>query len=186
MSTQTMPKRVLTSDLMIGTLFLGIVSLLIIPLPPQGLDYLLALSIGLSTVVFLTSVFSERPTDFSVFPTLLLISTLLRLSLNVASTRLILLHGHEGEEAAGDIIAGFGNFVVGGNVGVGIILFVILVIINFVVITKGAGRTAEVSARFTLDALPGKQMAIDAELNTGTISDVEARRRRAFRRKRVF
>lgn len=171
--------RALTSEMMVAVGFLLIVGLLIIPLPPVMLDILLALSIGFSTVVFLTSLFAERPVDFSVFPTLLLLATLLRLSLNVASTRLILLHGHEGDSAAGDIIDAFGNFVVGGNVAVGLILFLILVIINFVVITKGAGRIAEVSARFTLDAMPGKQMAIDAELNAGTISDAEARDRRA-------
>ena len=172
-------KAILSREVMVGALFLGIVMLLMVPLAPWALDLLLAFSIALSTVVFLTALFTERPTDFSVFPTLLLIATLLRLSLNVASTRLILLHGHEGVEAAGEVIFAFGTFVVGGNVGVGIIVFLILVIINFVVITKGSGRIAEVSARFTLDAMPGKQMAIDAELNSGAISDEEARNRRA-------
>ncbi|MBR56511.1 MAG: flagellar biosynthesis protein FlhA [Myxococcales bacterium] len=166
------------SELLVGGGFLGIVALLILPLPPTGLDLFLALSMALATVVFLTALFSERPIDFSVFPTLLLITTLLRLALNVASTRLILLRGHEGDDAAGDVIQAFGDFVVGGNAGVGIIVFIILVLINFVVITKGAGRIAEVAARFTLDAMPGKQMAIDAELNAGTINDAEARRRR--------
>ncbi len=166
------------SELLVGGGFLGIVALLILPLPPTGLDLFLALSMSLATVVFLTALFAERPIDFSVFPTLLLITTLLRLSLNVASTRLILLRGHEGGDAAGEVIQAFGDFVVGGNAGVGVIVFLILVLINFVVITKGAGRIAEVAARFTLDAMPGKQMAIDAELNAGTISDTEARLRR--------
>ena len=170
---------VMSREVLVGSLFLGIVMLLMVPLKPWALDLLLAFSIALSTVVFLTALFTERPTDFSVFPTLLLIATLLRLALNVASTRLILLHGHEGVEAAGDVIFAFGTFVVGGNVGVGVIVFLILVIINFVVITKGSGRIAEVSARFTLDAMPGKQMAIDAELNSGAISDEEAKSRRA-------
>ena len=122
---------------------------------------------------------ASDPLDFSVFPSLLLIATLFRLSLNVASTRLILLHGNEGADAAGEVIEAFGNFVVGGNYVVGLIIFLILVIINFVVITKGAGRIAEVAARFTLDAMPGKQMAIDADLNAGLINENEARQRRS-------
>ena len=171
-------RRVFSNANLVGAGFLGIVALLIIPLPPVLLDLFLAISIGLSAVVFLTSLFTERPADFSIFPTLLLIATLMRLSLNIASTRLILLHGHEGPEAAGDIIQAFGNFVAGGSVGVGLIVFLVLVTINFVVITKGSGRIAEVSARFTLDAMPGKQMAIDAELNAGAINDQEAKTRR--------
>ena len=171
-------RRVFSNTNLVGAGFLGVVALLVIPLPPVMLDLLLAISIGLSAVVFLTSLFTERPADFSIFPTLLLIATLMRLSLNIASTRLILLHGHEGPEAAGAIIQAFGNFVAGGSVGVGLIVFLVLVTINFVVITKGSGRIAEVSARFTLDAMPGKQMAIDAELNAGAIDDQEAKSRR--------
>lgn len=166
------------SDTAVGAGFLGVVVLLMIPISPVLLDILLALSLAASTIVFLTALFSRRPTDFSVFPTLLLVVTLMRLALNIASTRLILLHGHEGEAAAGRIISAFSAFVVGGNLGVGIIIFLALVIINFVVITKGAGRIAEVAARFTLDALPGKQMAVDAELNAGAISDAEAKAKR--------
>ena len=182
MNVETMralPGRVLTSETVVGVAFLGVVSLLIVPVPARALDLLLALSIGIAAIVFLTALFSERPTDFSVFPTLLLISTLLRLSLNIASTRLILIDGHEGPDAAGQVIRAFSEFVVGGNLGVGIIIFLALVLINFVVITKGAGRIAEVAARFTLDAMPGRQMAIDAELNAGAINDEQARERRA-------
>ena len=178
-SIQSRLRSVFSQEVVVGSLFLGIVMLLMVPMAPWALDLLLVFSIALSTVVFLTALFTERPTDFSIFPTILLIATLLRLALNVASTRLILLHGHEGVESAGEVIFAFGTFVVGGNVGVGIIVFLILVIINFVVITKGSGRIAEVSARFTLDAMPGKQMAIDAELNSGSISDEQARERRA-------
>jgi len=155
--------------------FLGI---MIMPLPPAALDMLLALSIALSLLVFLVTLYTGNPVEFSVFPTLLLITTVLRLSINVASTRLILLNGREGTRAAGRIIEAFGHFVVGGNYVVGLVVFIILVIINFVVITKGAGRVAEVAARFTLDALPGKQMAIDAELNSGAINEIQARARR--------
>jgi len=171
-------KRILKPEIVVGVFFLGIVSLLMVPVPRSALDMLLALSIALSATVFLTAVFSERPTDFSIFPTLLLVATLLRLALNIASTRLILLNGHEGPDAAGQIILSFSEFVVGGNLGVGIVVFLILVTINFVVITKGSGRIAEVAARFTLDAMPGKQMAIDAELNSGSISESQARERR--------
>jgi flagellar biosynthesis protein FlhA len=174
-----LPRQLITSEVMVGTAFLGVVVLLMVPIPGAALDVLLAVSIASAAVVFLTALFSERPTDFSVFPTLLLIATLLRLSLNIASTRLILLDGHEGPDAAGAIIRSFSDFVVGGNLGVGIIVFLTLVVINFVVITKGAGRIAEVAARFTLDAMPGKQMAIDAELSAGAINEVEARDRRA-------
>ena len=169
---------VFSRETVVGVAFLGVVVLLIVPVPSMVLDLLLALSIGIAAVVFLTALFSERPTDFSIFPTLLLVSTLLRLSLNIASTRLILIQGHEGPDAAGRIIRAFSEFVVGGNLAVGIIVFLALVIINFVVITKGAGRIAEVAARFTLDAMPGKQMAIDAELNAGAIDDKMARTRR--------
>jgi flagellar biosynthesis protein FlhA len=151
---------------------------MIIPMPPILLDLFLSFSITLSIVVLLVSAYTERPLDFSVFPSVLLVATLLRLSLNIASTRLILMRGDTGIEAAGRVIKSFGEFVVGGNFVVGFVIFFILIIINFVVITKGAGRIAEVSARFTLDAMPGKQMSIDADLNAGLIDDKQARKRR--------
>ncbi len=166
------------SDMALGLLVLGIVVVMIVPIPPFVMDILLSFSITFSIVIMLVSMYILKPIEFSVFPSVLLVTTLARLSMNVASTRLILLKGHEGSDAAGKVIKAFGNFVVGGNYAVGIIIFVILVIINFVVITKGAGRIAEVAARFTLDAMPGKQMSIDADLNAGQIDDVEARRRR--------
>jgi flagellar biosynthesis protein FlhA len=157
---------------------MGVILLLILPLPPMVLDMLLAISIAISLVVLVASLYVQRPADFTVFPALLLATTLFRLALNVGSTRLILLHGNEGLGAAGDVIATFGTFVVGGNYVVGMIIFLILVIINFMVVTKGAGRIAEVAARFTLDAMPGKQMAIDADLGAGMIDEKEARKRR--------
>lgn len=157
----------------------GILMVMIIPLPTWMLDLLLSVSIVLSIVILLMSLYVTKPLDFSVFPSVLLTVTLLRLSLNVASARLILLHGNEGTGAAGQVIKSFGTFVVGGNYIVGFIVFSVLVLINFVVITKGATRVAEVAARFTLDAMPGKQMSIDADLNTGLITDTEARRRRS-------
>lgn len=156
----------------------GILLVMVVPLPTVILDILLSLSITVSIVILLMAVYVAKPLDFSVFPSVLLIVTLLRLSLNVASTRLILLHGNEGTDAAGQVIKAFGSFVVGGNYVVGLIVFAVLVLINFVVITKGATRIAEVAARFTLDAMPGKQMSIDADLNTGLISEAQARRRR--------
>ncbi len=156
----------------------GILLVMMIPLPPFVLDILLSISITFALIILLVSVYVSRPLDFSVFPSVLLIATLLRLSLNVASTRIILLHGNEGSGAAGQVIQAFGAFVVGGNYVVGFIIFLVLVLINFIVITKGATRIAEVAARFTLDAMPGKQMSIDADLNAGMISDGEARRRR--------
>ena len=155
-----------------------IVLLMILPIPPMVMDTFLALSISVAMVILVGTLYIERPSDFSVFPALLLGTTLLRLSLNVGTTRLILLHGHEGTEAAGQVISTFGTFVVGGNYVVGVIVFLILIIINFMVITKGAGRIAEVSARFTLDAMPGKQMAIDADLGAGIIDEREAKKRR--------
>ena len=161
----------------------GVVTILvvmIIPLPPMLLDFLLALNITLSITILLIAMYTLKPLDFSIFPSLLLVMTLFRLSLNVASTRLILLHGNEGPLAAGKVIKSFGNFVVGGDYVVGMIVFVILVIVNFVVITKGATRIAEVAARFTLDAMPGKQMSIDADLNAGLIDEDEAKGRRAM------
>ncbi len=156
-----------------------ILAMLVIPLPPFALDVFFTFNIALSLVVLLATVYSERPLDFTVFPTVLLVTTLLRLALNVASTRVVLIHGHTGPDAAGKVIEAFGHFVVGGNYAVGIVVFAILTIINFVVVTKGAGRVSEVSARFTLDAMPGKQMAIDADLNAGAIDQAEAKRRRA-------
>ena len=157
---------------------IGILMVMIIPLPTWMLDILLSVSIMMSIVILLMSMYVTKPLDFSAFPSVLLIVTLLRLSLNVASARLILLHGSEGTGAAGQVIKSFGTFVVGGNYVVGFIVFSVLVLINFVVITKGATRVAEVAARFTLDAMPGKQMSIDADLNTGLITDAQARRRR--------
>jgi len=156
----------------------GILLVMMIPMHPFVLDILLSFSITFSLIILLVSVYVLRPLDFSVFPSILLTATLLRLSLNVASTRLILLHGNEGSGAAGQVIKAFGAFVVGGNYVVGFIVFLVLVLINFIVITKGATRIAEVTARFTLDAMPGKQMSIDADLNAGLITDAEARRRR--------
>ncbi len=155
-----------------------ILAMLVLPLPPFMLDLFFTFNIALSVMVMLVALYTLKPLDFSVFPTVLLVTTLLRLSLNVASTRIVLLEGHTGPDAAGKVIEAFGHFLVGGNYAVGIIVFVILTVINFVVITKGAGRIAEVSARFTLDAMPGKQMAIDADLNAGLIGEDEARRRR--------
>lgn len=155
-----------------------ILTMMVLPLPPFLLDLLFTFNIAVAMIVLLVSLYLRRPLDFAVFPTMLLLTTLLRLSLNVASTRVVLLEGHTGADAAGKVIEAFGSFLVGGNYAVGIIVFAILVLINFVVITKGSGRIAEVAARFTLDAMPGKQMAIDADLNTGLIGEDEARRRR--------
>ncbi len=155
-----------------------VLSMMVLPLPPFLLDLLFTFNIALSMIVLLISLYTRKALEFSVFPTVLLITTLMRLSLNVASTRIVLMEGHTGPDAAGKVIEAFGQFLVGGNYAVGMVVFVILVIINFMVITKGAGRIAEVSARFTLDAMPGKQMAIDADLNAGLISEDEARKRR--------
>ncbi|MEZ5616471.1 MAG: flagellar biosynthesis protein FlhA [Rhodocyclaceae bacterium] len=160
-------------------LIVMVLSMMVLPLPPVLLDLFFTFNIALAVMVLLVSMYTRKPLDFSVFPTVLLVTTLLRLSLNVASTRVVLLEGHTGPDAAGKVIEAFGQFLVGGNYAVGLVVFVILVVINFVVITKGAGRIAEVSARFTLDAMPGKQMAIDADLNAGLIGEDEARRRRA-------
>ncbi len=160
-------------------LILMVLAMMILPLPPFILDLLFTFNISLSVMILLVAMFTRKPLDFAAFPSVLLFATLLRLSLNVASTRVVLLNGHKGPAAAGQVIEAFGHFLVGGNFAVGIVVFVILVIINFVVITKGAGRIAEVGARFTLDAMPGKQMAIDADLNAGLIGEDEARRRRA-------
>ena len=168
------------SDLFMAVGLVGILAVMIVPMPGFAIDLMLSLGIAISIVMLLTSVYATRALDFSVFPSLLLIITLFRLSLNVATTRAILLRGGEmGTQAAGSVIHSFGEFVVGGNFAVGAVVFTILIIINFIVITKGSGRVAEVAARFTLDAMPGKQMAIDAELNAGVINEEAARTRRA-------
>ena len=166
------------SDIALAVGVMAILVVLILPLPAVLLDMALAISIILSVLILMTALFIQTPLEFSAFPTVLLISTMLRLSLNLASTRLILARGHEGTNAAGHVIEAFGNFVMSGNFVIGIIVFTILVIVNFVVITKGSGRIAEVAARFHLDAMPGKQMAIDADLSAGLIDEGEARRRR--------
>ncbi|MBX6329252.1 MAG: flagellar biosynthesis protein FlhA [Pseudolabrys sp.] len=165
-------------DIALAVGVMTILVVLILPLPPLLLDFSLAVSIIFSVLILMTALFIHAPLEFSAFPTVLLIATMLRLALNLASTRLILAHGHEGTDAAGHVIQAFGNFVMGGNFVIGIIVFTILVIVNFVVITKGSGRIAEVAARFHLDAMPGKQMAIDADLSAGLIDEKEARRRR--------
>lgn len=166
-------------NLGIPLLLLVMLGMVMLPIPPFLLDTLFTFSIALSIVVLLVSIYALRPLDFAVFPTILLAATLLRLALNVASTRVVLLNGHEGHGAAGQVIQAFGEVVIGGNYVVGIVVFAILMIINFVVVTKGAGRISEVSARFTLDAMPGKQMAIDADLNAGLIDQNEAKKRRS-------
>ncbi len=158
---------------------LAILAMVVLPLPPLALDALFTFNIALSIVIVMAVFYVARPIEFGVFPTVLLLATLLRLALNVASTRVVLLHGHTGTHAAGQVIESFGEFVIGGNFAVGVVVFIILTIINFVVVTKGSGRISEVSARFTLDAMPGKQMAIDADLNAGLITQDEARARRA-------
>jgi flagellar biosynthesis protein FlhA len=165
-------------NLGIPLFLLVILAMVMLPMPAFLLDVLFTFNIALSIVVLLVSVYSLRPLDFAVFPTILLLSTLMRLALNVASTRVVLMYGHEGGDAAGKVIEAFGSVVIGGNYVVGIVVFLILVIINFVVVTKGAGRISEVSARFTLDAMPGKQMAIDADLNAGLINQEDAKQRR--------
>lgn len=166
------------SDLLLAVGIMGIIILLIVPLPPTLLDLMLAISITFSVLILLTALFIETSLEFSAFPTVLLIATMLRLSLNVATTRLILSQGHKGSGAAGHVIDAFGSFVMSGNFVIGLVVFAILLIVNFVVITKGSGRIAEVAARFTLDAMPGKQMAIDAELAAGHIDETTARARR--------
>jgi flagellar biosynthesis protein FlhA len=165
-------------DIMLAVGVVTILVVLILPLPQWLLDICLAFSITLSVMILLTALFVEKPLHFNAFPTILLLSTMVRLALNLASTRLILSHGHEGTAAAGHVIEAFGDFVMGGNFIIGIIVFAILMIVNFIVITKGSGRIAEVSARFTLDAMPGKQMAVDADLSAGLINEDQARSRR--------
>ncbi|MGD9970264.1 MAG: flagellar biosynthesis protein FlhA [Sulfuricurvum sp.] len=166
-------------DLSVVFFVMAIMAIIIVPLPSALLDLLLAVVIAIAVLIILISLYIPKPTDLTTFPTLLLIITLFRLSLNIATTRMILSHGNEGPQAVSDIISSFGNFVVGGNYVIGVIVFSILVLINFMVITKGSGRVAEVAARFTLDAMPGKQMAIDADLNSGLINESEAKKRRA-------
>jgi flagellar biosynthesis protein FlhA len=176
--TQAVLPRPLAAQLAAPLLIILILAMMVLPLPPFALDLLFTFNIAMSMLVLLVALYVLKPLDFSLFPTVLLLTTLLRLSLNVASTRVVLLYGHTGPDAAGKVIESFGHVLVGSNYAVGIVVFVILVLINFVVITKGAGRIAEVAARFTLDAMPGKQMAIDADLNAGLIGEPEARRRR--------
>ena len=166
------------NGLAVPGMLLALLAMMILPLPPLLLDVLFTFNIALSIIVLLASIYARRPLDFAAFPTVLLGATLLRLALNIASTRVVLLHGHTGPTAAGEVIHAFGDFVIGGNYAVGLVVFAILVIINFVVVTKGAGRIAEVSARFTLDAMPGKQMAIDADLNAGVLTQEDAKKRR--------
>ena len=180
-STQAVDLSNMVRAVGLGTpiLILLLLAMMVLPLPPLALDLLFTFNIALSLMVLLAAVYALRPRDFAVFPTILLIATLLRLALNLASTRVVLLEGHTGTDAAGQVIKAVGDFVVGGNYAVGVVGFAILVIINFVVVTKGAGRVSEVSARFTLDAMPGKQMAIDADMNAGVLSQEEARVRRA-------
>src|SRR5512134_2901149 len=165
-------------DIMLALAVVAVLVVLILPLPKWMLDASLAFSISFSVLILLTALFAEKPLDFTAFPTVLLLATMVRLALNLASTRLILAHGHEGPSAAGHVIEAFGGFVMGGNFVIGVIVFAILMIVNFVVITKGSGRIAEVSARFTLDAMPGKQMAIDADLSAGLITEEQAKARR--------
>nr|WP_198263944.1 flagellar biosynthesis protein FlhA [sulfur-oxidizing endosymbiont of Gigantopelta aegis] len=159
-------------------LLMGMLAMVILPMPTILLDMFFTFNITLALIILLIVIYAKKPLDFAIFPTVILIATLLRLSLNVASTRVVLLHGHEGPDAAGKVIQSFGEVVIGGNFAVGLVVFIILIIINFIVVTKGAGRVAEVSARFTLDSMPGKQMAIDADLNQGLIDQDEAKNRR--------
>ena len=155
-----------------------ILSMMVLPLPPFALDLMFTFNIAMAVMVMMVAAHMVRPLDFAAFPTVLLLTTLMRLSLNVASTRVVLLEGHTGTGAAGKVVESFGHFLIGGNFAVGLIVFAILVVINFIVVTKGAERIAEVGARFTLDAMPGKQMAVDADLNAGLINEAEAKRRR--------
>ena len=171
-------KTTKASHLLAPAAVLAVVVLMIVPLPPLFLDLLLSIDIGLAVVLLLTAIYVKRPTEFSVFPSLLLLLTLVRLSLNIASTRLVLMHGQDGTHAAGSVIQSFGQFVIGGNFVVGVVVFLVLIAIQFLVINHGAVRISEVTARFTLDAMPGRQMAIDADLNAGLIDEKEARERR--------
>ena len=181
----------LRNGIAVPLLLLVMLAMMMVPLPPLALDVLFTFNIALSVAILLTAIYVGRPLDFGVFPSILLVVTLLRLALNIASTRVVLLNGHTGTSAAGNVIEAFGDFVVGGNYAVGFVIFAILVIINFVVVTKGAGRVSEVTARFTLDAMPGKQMAIDADLNaghhrSGPCQDAATRDRRGSRFLRLY
>ena len=167
-----------SGDVALGLGVVMLIAILVVPLPPALLDAGLALSITASVLVLMVGLFMQRPLDFTAFPTVLLLTTLLRLALNVATTRTILTSGHEGHASAGAVISAFGSFLMGGDVLVGLIVFAILLVVNFVVVTKGSGRIAEVAARFSLDAMPGKQMAIDADLSAGMLTEAEARKRR--------
>ena len=180
-TTATMPtmRELIRTGVGVPIGVLAVLAMIVMPLPPMALDILFTFNIALSIVIMMAVFYVSRPVEFGVFPTVLLVATLLRLALNVASTRVVLLNGHSGPGAAGRVIQSFGEFVIGGNFAVGVVVFVILTIINFVVVTKGSGRISEVSARFTLDSMPGKQMAIDADLNSGLITQDEARARRA-------
>lgn len=162
-----------TGDIVLGLFVVGLIFLIIIPLPPTILDVLLIINISISTIILMSALFSKEPLDISLFPTLLLLTTLFRLGLNLSSTRMILRDGY-----AGEVVQAFGEFVAGGDIVIGCIMFIIITIVNMQVITKGSERVAEVTARFTLDAMPGKQMAIDADLNTGFIDEAEAKKRR--------
>src|SRR3954470_24672397 len=180
-NAEVMPIRVqrrIGSDVLFALGIVPIVTILVLPIPPILIDLGLAISIALSALILMVSLWIRRPLEFSAFPTVLLIATILRLALNIGTTRLILSHGNQGETAAGYIVAGFSNFVMSGDFVIGLIIFVILITVNFVVITKGATRIAEVGARFTLDAIPGKQMSIDADLSAGLINEKEAQSRR--------
>ena len=170
--------KLIQTHLAIPIVLVAILGMMVLPVPPFLLDLLFTFNIALSLIVLLVCLYALRPMEFAIFPTVLLVATLLRLALNVASTRVVLLEGHQGGDAAGKVIEAFGEVVIGGNYAVGLVVFAILMIINFVVVTKGAGRVSEVSARFTLDAMPGKQMAIDADLNAGLINQEEAKSRR--------
>jgi len=174
----SLTKQVAKGEYALGLGVMALIVMLIVPLPPFLLDVMLSISITLSVLILMTALLIKKPLEFSAFPTVLLLATLLRLALNIATTRLILSHGHEGPQAAGNIIEAFGGFVMQGNFVIGVVVFIILIIVNFVVVTKGSGRIAEVAARFTLDAMPGKQMAIDADLSAGMITEDEARKRR--------
>ena len=174
----TLPEQSSSRDIIFAIGILIILAVLFLPLPPGLIDLGLAVSIGLSVLILMVALWIQKPLDFSSFPTILLIATMLRLSLNISTTRLILANGNQGEDAAGNIISGFANFVIGGDFVIGVIVFVILITVNFIVITKGATRIAEVGARFTLDAIPGKQMAIDADLSAGLLDEKEAQARR--------
>ena len=173
------PRAGVARALMAPLFIVMVLAMMVLPLPAFALDVFFTFNIAMALMVMMVAAYMLRPLDFAAFPAVLLLTTLMRLSLNVASTRVVLLEGHTGPGAAGAVIEAFGHFLIGGNFAVGLIVFSILVVINFVVVTKGAERIAEVSARFALDAMPGKQMAIDADLNAGLIDEKEAKRRRA-------